>query len=89
MATPLYVTARVLLSGLAPTETAAMSSRFDPLEVTVWFQVKLEPLATDAPAELGPTVSRNTPGGGRVVETVTEVVVVWVSEPLTPVIVSG
>jgi hypothetical protein len=77
------------VSGLAPTETAAISRRFDPVAVTVWFHVKEEPLPTDAPPELGPTASRNTPGGGSVVETVTEAVAVCVSEPLTPVIVNG
>jgi len=90
MATPLYVTAKVLpVSGLEPTETATMSNRFDPLAVTVWFQVRLEPLATDAPAELGPTASKATPAGGAVAVTTREAVAVWVRDPLTPVMVSG
>ena len=57
--------------------------------VTVWFQVKLEPLATEAPAELGPTASKATPAGGAVAVTTREAVAVWVREPLTPVMVSG
>jgi hypothetical protein len=66
-----------------------MSSRFDPLEVTVWFQLKLEPLVTDAPPALGPTASKATPTGGFVVVTEKETVATWESVPLTPVIVSG
>jgi hypothetical protein len=62
-----------------------MSSRFDPLEVTVWFQLKLEPLVTDAPAPLGPTASKAT----TVAVTDRETVATWESVPFTAVMVSG
>ena len=66
-----------------------MSNRFDPLAVTVWFQLKLEPLVIEAPPELGPTASKTTPAGGAVAVTTKETVAVWVRAPLTPVMASG
>src|SRR5436190_1397554 len=67
MGTPLYAAASASpVSGLRPTATATVSSRFDPVGVTVWLQLSVVPLATDAPAALGPTASTVTPSGGAV-----------------------
>src|SRR5436189_268199 len=67
MGTPLYAAASTSpVSGLRPTATATVSSRFDPVGVTVWLQLSVVPLATDAPAALGPTASTVTPNAGAV-----------------------
>ena len=88
MGTPLYVTASNFpVSGIVPTATPTISSRFDPFAVTVWLQLKLEPLNTEAPPALGPTASNDTPAGGSVVTTDKETVVVRFKLPLTPVTV--
>src|SRR5436189_4920026 len=67
MGTPLYAAASARpVSGLRPTATATVSSRFDPVVVTVWVQLSVVPLATDAPLALGPTASTVTPSGDAV-----------------------
>src|SRR6266481_1514127 len=59
--TPLYVTASdVPVSGLLPTATPTVSNRFDPVVVTVWLQLTLDPLNTDVPPAPGPTASNAT-----------------------------
>src|SRR5436190_8488274 len=67
MGTPLKVTASASpVSGERPTATATVSSRFDPVVVTVWLQLSAAPLDTNAPLALGPTPSTVTPGGEAV-----------------------
>src|SRR5262245_55078719 len=88
--TPPYVTARDNGASLpAPTATPTVRSKFDPVVVITWVQLKLEPLVVDTPPAPGPTASIATPdGGGGVALTVRETVAVCVRPPLTPVIVS-
>src|SRR5436190_21627 len=67
MGTPLKVTASASpVSGERPTATATVSSRFDPVVVTVWLQLSAAPLDTNAPLALGPTASTVTPTGDAV-----------------------
>src|SRR5436189_3061363 len=67
MGTPLYAAASTSpVSVVRPTATATVSSRFDPVGLTVWLQLSVVPLDTDAPAALGPTASTVTPNAGAV-----------------------
>src|SRR5436189_4356064 len=67
MGTPLYAAASTSpVSVVRPTATATVSSRFDPVGLTVWLQLSVVPLDTDAPAGLGPTASTVTPSAGAV-----------------------
>src|SRR5436190_108072 len=67
MGTPLYAAASASpVSVVRPTATATVSSRFDPVGLTVWLQLSVVPLDTDAPAALGPTASTVTPNAGAV-----------------------
>src|SRR5436190_11215174 len=67
MGTPLYAAASASpVSVVRPTATATVGSRSDPVGLTVWLQLSVVPLDTDAPAVLGPTASTVTPNAGAV-----------------------
>src|SRR4051812_22125331 len=66
--TPLYVTASdAPVSGLSPTATPTVSSRFEPVVVTVWVQLNADPFAAETPPEPGPTASNATDDKGGAV----------------------